>query len=48
MARLRTPGMLVEMAIKARTEGIGVRATGRVLDKSHEQLLDGNSGWQHK
>jgi transposase-like protein len=34
MARLRTPAIMVSMAIKARTEGMGVRATGRVLDPS--------------
>ena len=39
MARLRTPVMLVAMAIKARTEGMGVRATGRVLDKSHATII---------
>jgi transposase-like protein len=44
MARLRTPVMLVEMAIKARTEGMGVRATGRVLDKSHSTI----SRWEQR
>jgi hypothetical protein len=40
MARLRTPAMMVvSMAIKARTEGMGVRATGRVLDKSHATII---------
>jgi transposase-like protein len=39
MARLRTPVMLVSLAIKARTEGMGVRATGRVLDKSHSTII---------
>ena len=39
MARLRTPVMLVSLAIKARTEGMGVRATGRVLDKSHATII---------
>jgi transposase-like protein len=33
MARLRAPVKLVEMAIKARTEGMGIRATGRILEK---------------
>jgi transposase-like protein len=44
MARLRTPVMLVSMAIKARTEGIGIRATGRVLDKSHSTI----SRWEQR
>lgn len=44
MARLRTPVKLVEMAIKARTEGMGVRATGRVLDKSHSTI----SRWEQR
>lgn len=39
MARLRTPAIMVSMAIKARTEGMGVRATGRVLDKSHATII---------
>ena len=39
MARLRTPAMMASMAIKARTEGMGVRATGRVLDKSHATII---------
>ena len=34
MSRLRTPVEIVEMALKVRGEGLGVRATGRVLDKS--------------
>jgi hypothetical protein len=39
MARLRTPAMMVSMAIRARTEGMGVRATGRVLEKSHATII---------
>lgn len=34
MARLRTPVSLVEMALKARGEGLGVRAAARVTGKS--------------
>lgn len=34
MSRLRTPVETVEMAIKVRGEGLGVRAAGRVLGKS--------------
>jgi transposase-like protein len=44
MARLRAPVMLVEMAIKARTEGMGIRATGRVVDKSHSTI----SRWEQR
>jgi len=34
MARLRTPVETISMAINARTEGLGIRAAGRVLGKS--------------
>jgi transposase-like protein len=34
MAGLRTPVATVEMAFKARHEGLGVRATARVVGKS--------------
>jgi transposase-like protein len=34
MAGLRTPVVTVEMAVKARHEGLGVRATARVVGKS--------------
>lgn len=44
MARLITPAMMVSMAIKARTEGMGVRATGRVLEKSHSTI----SRWEQR
>ena len=44
MTRLRTPVMLVSMAIKARTEGMGIRATERVLDKSHSTI----SRWEQR
>lgn len=39
MARLRTPSMLVSAAINVRTEGLGVRATGRSLGKSHSTII---------
>ena len=39
MARLRTPSPVVEFALKNRSEGMGVRATGRVYDKSHATIL---------
>ena len=44
MARLRTPVILVAMAIKARTEGMGIRATGRILNKSHSTI----SRWEQR
>lgn len=37
--RLRTPTSLVSIALKMRGEGMGVRATSRVLDKSHSTIL---------
>lgn len=39
MARLRTPSTLVSGAIKVRTEGLGVRATGRSLGKAHATII---------
>ena len=39
MARLRTPAETVAMALKMRSEGLGVRASGRVLGKSHSAIL---------
>lgn len=44
MARLRTPTALVAIALKLRGEGMGVRASGRVLDKSHSTILR----WQQR
>ena len=38
MARLRTPKAVVEAAIRARSEGLGVRATARVVGKSHSSI----------
>ena len=38
MARLRTPQSVVSYAISARTEGMGVRATGRTFGKSHKTI----------
>lgn len=40
MARLRTPRSTVSLALKMRTEGMGVRATGRVLEKSHVSIIN--------
>jgi len=39
MARLRTPAIVVSAAINVRTEGLGVRATGRSFDKSHSTII---------
>jgi len=39
MARLRTPVSLVSAAINVRTEGLGVRATGRSFGKSHGTII---------
>lgn len=39
MARLRTPSSVVEYALNSRTEGVGVRATGRVYNKPHATIL---------
>jgi transposase-like protein len=52
MARLRTPSSVVEFALKNRSEGMGVRATERVYDRSHatilrweERLADNTDAW---
>jgi len=39
MARLRTPATVVAAAINVRTEGLGVRATGRSFGKSHSTII---------
>ncbi len=39
MARLRTPVSLVAAAINVRTEGLGVRATGRSFGKPHSTII---------
>lgn len=39
MARLRTSSSVVSYALNARTEGMGVRATGRTFSKSHATIL---------
>lgn len=44
MARLRTPPSPVSIGLKMRSEGMGVRASGRVLDKSHSTILR----WQQR
>jgi hypothetical protein len=44
MYRLKTPAQTVEYAIKSRTEGTGLRATGRVYNKSHSTI----SRWEDR
>lgn len=39
MARLRTPSVIVAAAINVRSEGLGVRATGRSFEKSHSTII---------
>ena len=39
MARLRTSSTIVTLAMNVRTEGMGVRATGRSFGKSHSTIL---------
>ena len=38
MTRLRTPAPVVSFALNMRSEGGGVRATGRVFGKSHSTI----------
>jgi transposase-like protein len=40
MARLRSPTPIVAAAINVRTEGMGVRATGRSFGKSHSTIIN--------
>ena len=42
MSRLRTPA--VSLALKMRSEEMGIRASGRVLKKSHASIM----GWEQK
>jgi transposase-like protein len=39
MSKLRTPASVVKLAMNVRTEGLGVRATGRSFGKSHSTIL---------
>jgi transposase len=39
MARLRTSSTIVALAMNVRTEGMGVRATGRSFGKSHSTIV---------
>jgi transposase-like protein len=40
IARLRTPVETIAMAMKMRSEGLGVRATGRVIGKSGSSITN--------
>jgi transposase-like protein len=40
MARLRTPPEVITLAMKVRSEGLGIRATGRVLEKSGGSIIN--------
>ena len=42
--RTGTPANVVSLALKMRSEGMGVRASGRVLEKSHGSIM----GWEQK
>jgi len=44
MSRLRTPASIVSYALKMRTEGMGIRASGRVLEKLHTSIMR----WEQK
>jgi transposase-like protein len=44
IARLRTPVETIAMAMKMRSEGLGIRATGRVLGKSGTSI----SNWEQR
>ena len=39
MARLRTAPEVISLAMKVRSEGLGIRATGRVLEKSTASII---------
>lgn len=39
MSRLRTPSVIVSAAINVRSEGLGIRATGRAFGKSHSTVI---------
>jgi len=40
MARLRTSADVISMAMKVRSEGLGIRATGRVLGKASGSIIN--------
>ncbi len=44
MARLRTPPEIVSAALSVRSEGLGIRATGRSFEKAHTTII----GWEER
>ena len=44
MSRLRKPASIVSFGLKMRSEGMGIRASGRVLEKSHTSIMR----WEQK
>jgi transposase-like protein len=40
MANLRTPVAIISLAMKARSEGLGIRATGRVLGVAANSVIN--------
>lgn len=44
MARLRTAPEIVSAALSVRSEGLGIRATGRSFEKSHTTIM----GWEER
>jgi len=44
MSRLRTTASVVSLALKMRSEGMGIRASERVLEKSHVSIMR----WEQK
>ena len=44
MARLRTEPEIVSAALSVRSEGLGIRATGRSFEKSHTTIM----GWEKR
>ena len=38
--RTRTPANVVSLALKMRSEGMGIRASGKVLEKTHSSIID--------
>ena len=44
MSRLRTSSAIVGAALNVRTEGLGIRATGRWFGKSHSTIM----GWEQR
>jgi hypothetical protein len=45
MSRLRSTPESLSLALNVRTEGLGLRATGRVLGKSHATIIRWEQRW---